>query len=54
MTTAMAAYFTAWMTVVLYLGWLGARQRRLQSAIDDLENRIARNGGVARPTSRAA
>lgn len=34
------AYFHVWMFVVLYVARLGVRQRRLEQAVEDLEERL--------------
>jgi CcmD family protein len=54
METSMMAYFVVWMAVVIYVGRLGVRQRRLQQAMDELQDRVQHRADHARTTSKAA
>ncbi len=47
------AYFHVWMFVVLYVARLGWRQRRLERAVDDLEERL-QEAELRPPAARAA
>ena len=49
-----AAYLAVWMAVVLYVLWLGARQRRLHRAIEALELHFQQREVPEEPTSTAA
>ena len=49
-----AAYLAVWMAVVLYVLWLGVRQRRLQRAIEALELHFEQPEVRKEPTSTAA
>ncbi len=49
-----AAYLVVWLAVVLYVLWLGVRQRRLQRAIEALELHFEQSEPREEPTSTAA
>lgn len=54
MGTFMTASLAVWLAVVLYVGRLGLRQRRLQLALDSLQDRLQHEASVAEPPAKAA
>jgi CcmD family protein len=54
MVTSMVAYFVVWMAVGLYVGRLGLRQRQLQWALDELQDRMRHEANPERSSSKAA
>lgn len=44
METFLAAYLSLWFAVLLYIGWIGTRQKRLRQQVDDLHERL--QGGL--------
>lgn len=49
-----AAYLAVWMAVFVYVLWLGARQRRLQRAVEALELHFEQPEAREELTSTAA
>lgn len=54
MATFMAAYLAVWLAVVLFVGRLGVRQRRLQQALDTLQERLPDESNQTEPPAKAA
>jgi hypothetical protein len=54
METLTAACLAVGLTVVLYVGWLGRNQRRLQIALETLEARLQHESSHSEPPAKAA
>lgn len=54
METFVAAYLIVWLAVVLYVGRLHTRQRRLERALEALQLDREGSQGSEGPTSKAA
>ena len=53
METFVTAYLALWLAVVLYVGRLGLRQRRLQQMVDALQEHLQRDACGDEPPTNA-
>lgn len=54
MGTFMTAYMAVWLAVVLFIGRLGVRQRRLQRALDKLQEQLPDESNKTQSPAKAA
>jgi CcmD family protein len=54
MGTFMTAYLAVWLAVVIYVGRLGVRQRRLQQTLDALQQRMQHEADKCEPPAKSA
>lgn len=54
MTAFVTAYLALWIAVMMYVVWLGVRQRRLEASLRALESRFGGADDRHEPSSKAA
>ena len=54
MATFAAGYAIVWVALVVYVGWIAKRQRRLAARYEALQKQIEANDRCDSPVSRAA